>query len=809
VDRQPFDITGTHVAIGVALHRILFGPIALLLYGAFGVVVGLMAAMGESASAMIATALLLFPLIVIHAFIDQRFLRDDRPLPWIPTGPQDYLSFEIVRRIQDLSSVTPAHLLTAAVKTRGGTFIVQEMGLEVPEFLVRALQTLERGGESIPAGAAFMALAMEEMKEMERLRIDAAVLLSVFFTRIEAFEPILNACDLSIENVDALLKWESFHALYEHRMPFWSPEALLGSFGGIGRSWVMGYTDALDRLTEDLSDSILWKGKRLIRIHDAERKEALRILGKSDLHNLLLIGSVGVGKRSLVNNMTFDLRKRERDAFSAYTRVITLRTEELLSGVANPDTFLLFALKKAQESGKFILVIFNLALLLKSGGEKLRAILTRFLQEKNIQLIGIIDSEDYHRFVKSDPGLDHYFEKVMVDEATDEETMSVLMEQYFRVRSKHVVRVTFKALRSIIALCKRYLGGASFPGKAVSVLEDALALARSAGDSFVRDEHIRAIISQKARINVRELSGDERSKLLKLDQAMRAKIVGQDEAVTSLVSALKRARLEIKASERPLGTFLFLGPTGVGKTHTAKVLAEEYFGSADRMIRLDMNEFGTEASVAGIVGSAGEGDRGYLARSVHDQPFSLILLDEIEKAHPKVLNLFLQVLDEGFLADATGGKTDFRNTIIVATSNAGALFIREFFRTPGSEASNTFNENLIDAILKQQTFSPEFLNRFDAVIVYRPLSREMAARVAIIMIDAIIRSILKEKGITVQVDEDVVELLVERGYSAEFGAREMRRVIQESIENFLAEYLLNHEVKRGGQIVIRSEDLQK
>jgi len=372
------------------------------------------------------------------------------------------------------------------------------------------------------------------------------------------------------------------------------------------------------------------------------------------------------------------------------------------------------------------------------------------------------------------------------------------------VQGKYNVHVTFKALRGVMHLAKRYLPNQAFPGKAVAVLEDAMSLAHQAKDKFVKEQHIREIVSQKGRIDVTELRGDDKEKVLNLDERMQKRIVGQRDAVNALSNTLKRAVLEFHQENKPLGTFLFLGPTGVGKTHTAKILAQEYFGSTDSMIRLDMNEFSTENSVEGVVGGT-QGSKSYLARRVQDKPFSLILLDEIEKAHPKVVNLFLQILDEGALIDANGVKTDFRNTIIISTSNAGALFVRDFFKENAQVDHETFQQNLMDHIIKTQIFSPEFVNRFDEVVLFHPLSKDEAMQVAIIMLGQIVKEMKDKKGIDLKVEEEVLRGLVDQGYSREFGAREMRRTIVSTIENRLADYMLRNEVKRGEEVVIRKE----
>jgi len=388
--------------------------------------------------------------------------------------------------------------------------------------------------------------------------------------------------------------------------------------------------------------------------------------------------------------------------------------------------------------------------------------------------------------------------------------MAVLMTQSFDLTDRYGVQVTYKALKSVLELSERYLTKGGFPGKCVDVLQDAVGVSRQSGTTFVLDDHIRSVVSQRAHIDVTRVSESEKDRLLNLENELHDHVVGQHDAIESLVSALKRAKMDINSGKRPLGTFLFLGPTGVGKTQTAKALASEYFGSEDNIIRLDMNEYSSPHSVVGIVGSPDGSTEGFLVTKVQDNPFSLVLLDEIEKAHKNVLNIFLQILDEGFMMDSRGVKTDFRNTIIIATSNAGALFIRDYFKEHehNKEAKEEFKDKLMDTLIQQENFSPEFLNRFDGTIIFYPLTKEETVQVTIMMLDSVISEIQDQRGITVKVGQDTVNALAEHGYSIEFGAREMRRSITNVIETYLADYFLKNDVKRGDEIVIRKEDLK-
>jgi ATP-dependent Clp protease ATP-binding subunit ClpA len=258
--------------------------------------------------------------------------------------------------------------------------------------------------------------------------------------------------------------------------------------------------------------------------------------------------------------------------------------------------------------------------------------------------------------------------------------------------------------------------------------------------------------------------------------------------------------------KRPVGTFLLLGPTGVGKTETAKALAKIIFGSSERMIRLDMNEFSESSAVDQMIGGTAE-DKGVLTRQIQERPSSLILLDELEKAHPHVLNLFLQILDEGHLIDSLGVKTDFRSAIILATSNAGSAAVQKIVAANPGISAAAFRKELIDTIVALGTYSPEFLNRFDEVVVFRPLALMDAVLVARQMVGMIVAAMQKEKGITLTIDADALEAIAQKGYSVEFGARAMRRAVQDTLETHLADRFLRQPPKRGEVVAVTRADL--
>jgi len=281
------------------------------------------------------------------------------------------------------------------------------------------------------------------------------------------------------------------------------------------------------------------------------------------------------------------------------------------------------------------------------------------------------------------------------------------------------------------------------------------------------------------------------------------RIINQEEAVKEVSTALRRARAEVTVRNKPMGSFLFLGPTGVGKTETSKALAEIYFGSEERMIRLDMSEFQAVGDIPRLIGSPEE--KGLLTTQVREDPFSLILLDEIEKAHPNILNLFLQVLDEGHLTDGLGRKVDFKNTIIIATSNAGYQIILEAIKEKVEWSG--VKEKLLDYLFEKAIFRPEFINRFDAVVVFRPLSKENLLDIAELLLQKLKKN-LAQKDIDFVITSALKEKIAELGYDPTFGARQMRRVIQDKVENVLAQAILAGQLKRGNRAEVEPEEFR-
>jgi ATP-dependent Clp protease ATP-binding subunit ClpC len=492
-----------------------------------------------------------------------------------------------------------------------------------------------------------------------------------------------------------------------------------------------------------------------------------------------------------------------------YKRVVELDMSVLLAEISNPEeveTVLDRIFQEVTTAGNVILIIneFHNFIGVKPGPGMIdiSGVISSYLHLPQFQVVAITSYEGLHKNIEQNPSINNLFEKVEVFEPSEKETMVILENFSLQLEAKYKLFVSYPALRETMALCQRFLPSLPFPKKALDLLDEVMVHVKgSSKERIVLPSHVAKIISQKTQIPVGEMESQEKEKLLNLENLIHQRIINQSEAVTEVSTALRRARSEINVKSAPMGTFLFLGPTGVGKTETAKALTEIYFGSESKMIRLDMSEFQNVKDIPRLLGSAGE--EGLLTTAVKENPFSLILLDEIEKAHPNVLNLFLQVLDEGFLTDGVGRKIDFKNTIIIATSNAGYQLILQAIK----ENSNwqELHQKMLDYLFEKGTFRPEFINRFDAMVIFKPLTQENLMDISALMLSKIQRG-LKIKGIELIITDGLKRKVAELGYDPKFGARQMKRVVQDKVENELASALLSNLLVRGNRVEVNPED---
>jgi len=786
-------------------NRVLIGGLAVLSFlwlalGAYG---------GALLSFFVVWALLVFLYSVLAGFILGR-LRDREAKPVIKRNLAEHLSYRLARELlKKGNSPSAADLWEAAARTKRGRFMISTMGIDV-EKAVRRYR--DYGGEVAVNTTSFFEAAWKLTETLDEQVIDGHVLVFLLLTEFKAGKTLVRKADLAQADVEAMLEWEALRYHNTKEAVGLSPKALSQPHNAVGRFWSFGYTKTLNTITTDLTARFQRQEPYEVVAHSDLLKQSLSVILQAKRNNVMFLGDIGVGKHTLVEHIAARLFRMEVKQNRVPSRVLMLNIPEFLSGTQKPDTFFLKALSEAEAAGNIVLVIDEISVLLKDESARLRQILERFLDSPRVSIVGIDNSSNYHTVMKEHAQFSRSFETINVPETDPETTYQVLMMEAVRVGKRQGITVTYQSLKTVYRFGERYMIQEGFPGKAVDILQKGVQKALSEGTSVLLESHIREAVKDETNIDVTRLGDEDREKLLNLEENLREEIVGQEEALEVITNALKRARVDVRDREAPLGTFLFLGPTGVGKTETAKALARNYFGSQDRMIRLDMNEFSQSESVYSIIGApvgSGGGSEGYLTQKVQERPFSVILLDELEKAHPKVLNTFLQIFDEGTLTDNRGMQTDFRYTIIIATSNAGALFVRQFFRENKEFQKQEFRSQLIDRIVNEGEFAPEFVNRFTKIVVYYPLKPAEVQTIARHMISNMQTRFQEERGVNLEVTDDAVAFLAEEGHSLDYGARELERTITDYLETYLADYLLLNEVERGDTISVTKEQLME
>jgi ATP-dependent Clp protease ATP-binding subunit ClpC len=440
----------------------------------------------------------------------------------------------------------------------------------------------------------------------------------------------------------------------------------------------------------------------------------------------------------------------------------------------------------------------------KPGQVDISGILSKYLSIPNFQFIAITDYVGFHKNIEANPSFAEFFRKIEVTEVTELETVKILQVWALEFEYKNKILILYPSIREIVNLTARYMPSLPFPKKAIDVLDEAVVYVQTLKEKVVFPHHIAEIISKKTEIPVGKMETKEKEVLLNLENLIHQRIVNQKEAVKEISVAMRRARSGLSSKKRPMGSFLFMGPTGVGKTETSKALAQIYFNGEDKIIRIDMSEFQAISDIPRLIGSVSPVEmQGLLTTPVRETPFSLVLLDEVEKAHPNILNLLLQVLDEGHITDGQGRKVVFTNTIIICTSNAGADII--FNEVESGKKID--KDQFIQTIIGKGIFKPELVNRFDATVVFHSLTKENLLQIAQLSLQSLQKN-LKEKEIDFEITEPLKEKIVGLSYKPEFGAREMRRVIQNKVENSIAEALLSDKLKKTDKFEIDPETFE-
>ena len=568
-------------------------------------------------------------------------------------------------------------------------------------------------------------------------------------------------------------------------------------------------TSALDKYGRDLTK--LAEDGQLDPVvgREVEIERVVQILSRRKKNNPILIGEPGVGKSAIVEGLALRIKKEESGALHG-KRIVTLDLASMVAGTTYRGQFeerMKNVLTELREHPEVILFIDEIHTIIgagnASGSLDAANILKPALARGEVQCIGATTTAEYAKSIEKDGALERRFQKVPVRPTTGDETFNILTHLSEHYAHYHHVIYTREVLKACVGLSERYLTDRAFPDKAIDVMDEvgARSHARQQGEEdktpayTITTEDVAGVVSMMSGVPVQRVATAENERLRTMSEVLRRRIIGQDKAVETVVKAIQRSRLGLRDPKRPIGTFFFLGQTGVGKTYLAQCLAEEMFGSKDAIIRFDMSEYMEKHTVSLLVGAppgyVAHEDGGKLTEAVRRKPYSIVLFDEIEKAHPDIFNILLQVLDEGRLTDRQGHNVDFRNTIIVLTSNVGTRQLQEFGNGVGFSAGTMDQKETNKMLLKalQKQFPPEFVNRIDNVVTFEPLSKETIGQIVKIEI-SMLQQRLKTQGHQLNVTPEVIGELVEKSFDTKNGARPVKRAVQTYLEDPLTEILL-------------------
>lgn len=575
----------------------------------------------------------------------------------------------------------------------------------------------------------------------------------------------------------------------------------------VNRAWTSRPTPNLDKFSLDLTELAQYEKIGFLIGHSEEYERLLNILSRPTKPAALLVGEPGAGKEAIVNHLAYQITKDRVPPSLFDKRLISLDLASLVAK-ATPDELsqrLKLIINEIIQAGNIVLFIPAIDNLVKTSGEYFLSasdILLPAVQSGFFPIIGSTYPREYQQFIEPKSDLNAAFEIIRIEEISESDAVKIMVYDSLILENQLHVRIKFGAIKQAVVLAHRYLRTKLLPSSAEEVLKEALANIQNQGRKILEAEDVAAAVERQTKIPIQRAGPEETEKLLKLEELIHQRLINQEEAVKAVSRALREYRSGLSRKGGPIAAFLFVGPTGVGKTELSKILAQLQFGSQELMLRFDMSEYQDKQSIFRFIGSPDGQMPGNLTEAVSQKPYSLILLDEFEKAHPDILNLFLQVFDDGRLTDNLGRLVDFQNTIIIATSNAHS----EFIKTEIEQGKKM--ESIAEALKQKLTdyFKPELVNRFSAIIVFRALKLEEIIQITRLQLNDLAKTLGASQGIDLKFEDEAVKKIAELGYSPVFGARPLRQVISENIRGVLAEKILRKEISRGNTIQLILEN---
>lgn len=742
------------------------------------------------------TVLVLYSYFILHELFIHFYV--DRAFPYVRVteNPQQVLDAVLFKtRMRYIAGKDGRQVIQKIIQDKDVTFIMQKIGeFKMPDLNIPKDEILKK--------------AFELALELKGSYVTSADMFTAYILLTELQTKILQEKELTEKDLLEILVWsrQEFHLEQ-------SKKHVLHFTGyGVFDFFIYGWDTYIKDFAYDITYSVLGKKAYPIVGREKEFNEMTDILSKSTVNNVLLVGETGVGKTSLVYRLALESYRDPRFMLG-HRKVYEVMVDRLLSGVntsSDLETRLGMLFAEVNHSGNIILFFQNIENIFGGGGFgfDMSGVLFEYLKNGSIQIIGSTTPGSYKEVVEKKQSIMHLFERVSVQEPEREQVFEMIAAHVPVIEHEYGVSISYKAIHDATELASSYFPDQVLPGKAINLLTDVAARVRHGGGKTVDKDDVVAVVQEKTNIVLEKPSDEEKDTLLHLEEQMHKRVIGQNDAIIAVAKAIRRLRSGFTHQKRPISVFLFLGPTGVGKTETAKTLADIYYGDEAHMIRLDMSEYQTQNEVERLLGGLPGG--GEISSSLSDQvrehPFSLILLDEFEKAHPHILDIFLQVFEDGRLTDNQGKTVSFTNTIIIATSNAGSETIREMVGS-GEDIGGEKNK-IIDGLLQSGIFKPELINRFDDVIIFQPLSIEDARQIAKLLIKTSLH-VLENDQMYLTFDDKVIDKVVAESFDVEAGARNMRRYIGAEIEDFISQLILKDQLPAGTHAMLSVDSNNK
>lgn len=730
----------------------------------------------------------LLALALLSSMFALWYSRELKKIPPVasPENLDDILEPGLLAGLTKQHTFSPQALWQVATKRWEAAFIFAHLQINKEAIA----QILPPSGLSDPAWLG----ALKLMEEAKIYQLDSAALAASLMANSRPVLGYLAKQNLRIEDVYEAYFWlERFNKYIGEEKPY---------FGGFGRDWAAGFTPTLDQYSQNISAEVEAGN---VHFHTLAHSEVLDTLVQNlDEHGVTtIVGNAGTGKTSLVYGLAERLLKGQ-DKGLLYYHILSLDASAILSDNGQKLERIMLQLFAEAAHARNIIIFLDEAQLFFGegmGAFDMSKLLLPVVQNKVIKIIAAFTPDDFQQLKNSNQSLSSMLNPINIKEPLPNETLKILEDTALTFEARSGALITFQAVKEAVRLSGQYMQELAFPGKAIRLLEQSITHAEN---KIVGAEAVQQAIEVSQGVKVAKAEGPETDLLLHLEEKIHARMVNQERAVNVVASALRRGRAGVADPKRPIGSFLFLGPTGVGKTELARSLAAVYFGDQNQMVRLDMSEYQTPNDVERLLDAGGSNTKSLILH-IREQPFSVVLLDEVEKAHPNILNLLLQMLDEGQLSDQSGKAASFKNAIIITTSNAGSAEIAQ--HVASGDTLDNLERPLVNALIAADTFKAELINRFDEVVLFRPLGQNELAQVAKIML-AEVNKVIARQNITVQLTDSALFKLVQAGYDPQFGARPMRRVIQQTVENAVATRILQGQAEAGSVVTLDAADLQ-